>query len=78
MYIANILKCRPPGNRDPTPEEVAALPCRTWTARSRCVDPTLILAVGRIAAQTLLATDTPLGKLRGACTPSARSDRRWS
>jgi DNA polymerase len=63
-YIANVLKCRPPGNRDPSTEEASR--CRAYLDRQiELVDPTLILAVGRIAAQNLLGTDTPLGKLRG-------------
>jgi uracil-DNA glycosylase family 4 len=64
VYIANILKCRPPGNRDPSPEEVAC--CLPYLRRQiQLVGPRLLLAVGRIAAQNLLATDTPIGKLRG-------------
>lgn len=64
VFIANILKSRPPGNRDPRPEEVRA--CIPYLYRQiELVDPTLILCVGRIAAQTLLAVDTPIGKLRG-------------
>ncbi len=64
VYIANILKCRPPGNRDPQPAEAAA--CRAYLDRQiALVRPELILAVGRIAAQNLLHTDTPIGKLRG-------------
>jgi DNA polymerase len=64
VYIANILKCRPPNNRDPLPTEVAA--CIPYLARQlSLIQPKLILAVGRIAAQTLLATQTPIGKLRG-------------
>lgn len=64
VFIANILKCRPPGNRDPKPEEVAC--CLPYLMRQiALIRPTLILAVGRIAAQNLLSTDTPLGKLRG-------------
>jgi DNA polymerase len=64
VYIANVLKCRPPGNRDPSPDEASR--CRAYLDRQiELVDPTLILAVGRIAAQNLLGTDTPLGKLRG-------------
>ena len=63
-YIANVLKCRPPGNRDPRPEESAS--CRPYLNRQiELVAPTLIIAVGRIAAQALLETDQPLGKLRG-------------
>ena len=64
VYIANVLKCRPPGNRDPKPEEVAS--CRPFLQRQiDLLQPVLILAVGRIAAQNLLQTDTPIGRLRG-------------
>ena len=64
VYIANILKSRPPGNRDPKPEEVAA--CLPYLVRQiDLLRPKIMLAVGRIAAQNLLATDTPLGRLRG-------------
>jgi len=64
VYIANVLKCRPPGNRDPRPEE--ALQCRGYLERQiELVSPKLIVAVGRIAAQNLLATDTALARLRG-------------
>jgi uracil-DNA glycosylase family 4 len=64
VYIANVLKCRPPGNRDPKPLEAAS--CRGYLERQiELVSPTLIVAVGRIAAQSLLATDTPLARLRG-------------
>ncbi len=64
VFIANILKCRPPGNRDPSAEEAQA--CRGFLDRQiALVAPRLILAVGRIAAQHLLATDAPLGRLRG-------------
>jgi len=64
VYIANVLKCRPPGNRDPRPEEVAS--CLPYLQRQvELLQPLLILAVGRIAAQNLLATDTPIGRLRG-------------
>ncbi len=63
-YIGNIVKCRPPNNRDPQPEEAAA--CRPYLERQiELVQPRLILAVGRIAAQKLLKTDAPIGKLRG-------------
>jgi DNA polymerase len=64
VYIANLLKCRPPGNRDPAPEEVRC--CQPYLRRQiELLEPRLVLAVGRIAAQNLLATDTPIGKLRG-------------
>ena len=64
VYIANILKCRPPGNRDPKPEEVSN--CLPFLSRQiAMLQPKIILAVGRIAAQNLLATDAPLARLRG-------------
>ena len=64
VYIANILKCRPPSNRDPKPEEIDA--CAGHLARQvALVQPSLILAVGRIAAQSLLASSAPVGRLRG-------------
>ncbi|MDP2431846.1 MAG: uracil-DNA glycosylase, partial [Pseudomonadota bacterium] len=64
VYIANVLKSRPPGNRDPSPVEVAA--CLPYLERQiDLIQPKIIIAVGRIAAQNLLATDTPIGKLRG-------------
>lgn len=63
-YIANILKCRPPDNRDPQAGEVAA--CEPYLQRQiALIRPRLILAVGRTAAQNLLKTDLPLGRLRG-------------
>lgn len=64
VYIANILKCRPPNNRDPLPEEITQ--CESFLKRQvELVKPKVILAVGRIAAQNLLKVDTPIGKLRG-------------
>jgi uracil-DNA glycosylase len=64
VYIANVLKCRPPGNRDPKPGEVAC--CLPYLQRQvDMLQPRLMLAVGRIAAQNLLATDTPIARLRG-------------
>ena len=64
VFIANILKCRPPNNRDPSPQEMRC--CQPYLRRQiALVDPTLILCVGRIAAQTLLQTDVTVGKLRG-------------
>jgi uracil-DNA glycosylase family 4 len=64
VYIANILKCRPPRNRDPRPAEAAS--CREYLDRQiELLDPVLIVAIGRIAAQNLLATDAALGRLRG-------------
>ncbi len=64
VYIANVLKCRPPGNRNPQPEEVAK--CTPHLLRQiELVKPRLILAMGRFAAQTLLNTDASITSLRG-------------
>jgi DNA polymerase len=64
VFIANVLKCRPPNNRDPSDEEAER--CLPYLRRQiELVDPQAILCVGRIAAQRLLDTDTPIGKLRG-------------
>ena len=64
VYIANIVKCRPPGNRDPEPDEVEA--CEPFLrAQIARVQPKVIVALGRYAAQTLLRTRTPIGRLRG-------------
>lgn len=64
VFIANILKCRPPNNRDPKPEEAAA--CREYLEQQiALVQPRIILAVGRIAAQNLLGCDDPVGRMRG-------------
>jgi len=64
VYIANVVKCRPPGNRDPEADEVSA--CRPYLDQQiRLLKPRLIVALGRIAAQRLLATDAALSKLRG-------------
>ncbi|MFO1466470.1 MAG: uracil-DNA glycosylase [Steroidobacteraceae bacterium] len=63
VFIANILKCRPPNNRDPRPEEARS--CAGFLHRQiELVQPKILLAVGRIAAQNLLGTDQSLGKLR--------------
>lgn len=64
VFIANVLKCRPPNNRDPLKAEAAA--CRRYLERQiELINPRIVLAVGRIAAQLLLASDAPLGRLRG-------------
>jgi uracil-DNA glycosylase family 4 len=64
VFIANILKCRPPNNRDPKPQEAAA--CRDYLERQiALVGPKIILAVGKIAAQNLLGSDEPVGRMRG-------------
>ena len=66
VFIANILKCRPPSNRDPRPEEVSA--CESYLQQQiTMIKPRIILALGRIAAQNLLKVDTPIGKMRGHC-----------
>lgn len=64
VYIANVLKSRPPKNRDPSPQEVAA--CLPYLERQiDLIQPRLLLALGRFAAQSLLVTDTAIGRLRG-------------
>lgn len=64
VYIANTVKCRPPGNRDPEADEVAA--CRRYLEQQiDLVAPKVIVALGRVAAQLLLQTDESLGRLRG-------------
>ena len=63
VYIANILKCRPPNNRDPKPEEAAA--CNDWLRQQiELIQPGVILALGRVAAHDLLNSDQSLGALR--------------
>ena len=63
-YIANVLKCRPPANRNPQPAEVAQ--CEPYLTRQvALVQPKIILAMGRFAVQSLLKTDEPIGRLRG-------------
>ena len=64
VFITNILKCRPPGNRDPLAEEMAC--CEPYLLRQiALIEPKVILASGRIAAQTLLRSTKPIGRLRG-------------
>jgi DNA polymerase len=64
VYIANVLKCRPPNNRDPLPEEVAC--CEPYLLRQiALLNPRLIVALGRHAAHSLLRTELPLTRLRG-------------
>lgn len=73
VYIANIVKCRPPNNREPTAEE--ALSCAPYLARQiALIKPRIVLAVGRIAAQNLLKTDRPVGTLRGKRFNYAETD----
>lgn len=65
VFIANVLKCRPPRNRDPSKAEAAA--CRSYLEQQiAAVAPRLILVVGRIAAQELLGSNAPVGRLRGS------------
>jgi DNA polymerase len=67
-YIANIIKCRPPQNRSPESEEIAA--CEPFLrAQLATIQPKVILALGSFAAQTLLRTKEPIGKLRGRIFP---------
>jgi len=64
VYILNVLKCRPPGNRDPSPDESRA--CRRFLTRQLdLIDPEYICCLGRVAAQNFLETTTPIGRLRG-------------
>jgi len=64
VYITNIVKCRPPGNREPAAEEAQS--CAPYLARQiALIKPKLILAVGRVAAQNLLKSDRPVGTMRG-------------
>jgi len=64
VYIANVLKCRPPGNRNPETTEIAA--CRPLLDRQiELIAPEIILTLGTFASQTVLRTDTPISELRG-------------
>jgi len=64
VFIANILKCRPPGNRDPRPGEVTC--CEPYLRQQiELIQPKIILALGRVAAQNLLKVSTPIGNMRG-------------
>lgn len=68
VYIANVVKCRPPQNRDPLPEEIAA--CRPYLeSQVEIIDPTVILTLGNFATRTLLATSEGISKLRGHVYP---------
>jgi uracil-DNA glycosylase len=68
VYIANVVKSRPPGNRDPQPDEIAA--CRPWLdAQIRLVDPKVVVTMGNFAAKTLLETTTGITRLRGRTHP---------
>ncbi len=64
VYIANVIKCRPPGNRNPEPDEVAT--CEPFLARQiDAIQPRVIVALGTFAAHALLKTDAPISRLRG-------------
>jgi DNA polymerase len=68
VYIANVLKCRPPGNRNPEPDEVAS--CQPFLFRQiDVVDPKVMVALGTFAAQALLNTKDPISRLRGRAWP---------
>lgn len=65
VFIANVIKCRPPGNRNPEPEEIAA--CLPYLhAQMDLIRPTVICALGKFAAQSLLETREPISRLRGS------------
>jgi DNA polymerase len=67
VYIANVVKCRPPGNRDPEPDEAAA--CMPFLKRQiELIDPVVIVCLGRIAARYLLGTTAPISSYRGRWT----------
>ncbi|WP_407852434.1 uracil-DNA glycosylase family protein [Bordetella petrii] len=75
VFIANVIKCRPPGNRNPKPEEIAA--CSPYLMRQiELLKPERILVLGRFAAQTLLGTDATIGSLRGRRHTLAAPDGR--
>lgn len=64
LYIANVVKCRPPGNRDPQPDEITA--CRGFLEKQiALVQPRLIVALGKVAAQALLGNESSIGQMRG-------------
>ena len=65
VYICNIVKCRPPGNRNPEPDEIAMLPLPSCTSRSRPSIRVIIVAMGKVAAQTMLGDASPISRLRG-------------
>lgn len=67
-YIANVVKCRPPGNRDPEPVEIAT--CRPWLERQiDLIDPTVVVTLGKFASQLLLDSTVGITKLRGQAYP---------
>lgn len=70
VYITNIVKCRPPGNRNPRPDETAA--CRGYLDRQiELIDPRVVITLGNVATQTLLETKAGITKMRGSSYPFA-------
>ena len=68
VYIANVVKCRPPDNRDPRPDEIAA--CRPYLATQiECIAPSVVVTLGNFATKLLLDTDRGITKVRGASYP---------
>jgi DNA polymerase len=64
VYIANIVKCRPPNNRDPEEDEISS--CRPFVERqAQIISPKVIMSLGRVSAQSILGMKMPIGKLRG-------------
>lgn len=73
VYIANVLKCRPPNNRDPQPDEIEA--CRPWLMEQlELIDPLLIVTLGNFSTKLLLSTSVGITKLRGN---TYRFGERW-
>ena len=67
-YIANVVKCRPPGNRDPLPDEIAA--CRPWLdTQVELIDPTVVVTLGNFATKLLLPTAQGIKRVRGRSYP---------
>jgi DNA polymerase len=68
VYIANVVKCRPPDNRDPTPDEIAA--CRPYLEEQvAIIAPKVVVTLGNFATKVLLDTDQGITKVRGAAYP---------
>ena len=68
VYICNVVKCRPPNNRDPLPEEVATCSPYLWKQLD-AIQPAVVVGLGRFAVQTLLQTEASIGRLRGRAHP---------
>lgn len=68
VYICNVVKCRPPGNRNPEPDEIATCSPFLWRQLD-IIQPKVVVALGKFAAQTLLETDMPITRMRGAFRP---------